>query len=56
MKVARPTYARLTEIKEQMEAPEVKDRQVTYSEVLDELVKHWQATEQLARDVREAGR
>jgi hypothetical protein len=54
MKVARPTYARLTEIKEQMQAPEVKDRQVTYSEVLDELVRHWRATGQL--DVKEAGR
>ena len=54
MSVGRPTYDKLARIK--AAAQRERGRQVTFAEVLDDLVRHWEATEQLVRDAQEAGR
>ena len=52
--VSGPTYARLTQIQGVMRA--AKQRQVTYSEVVDELIKVWDQTAALLDDLKGAGR
>lgn len=54
MKVSRVTYGRVAAVKTRIE--EERQRQVSFAEVLDILVDHWEATERLVRDAREAGR
>jgi hypothetical protein len=54
MKITPPTYARVTVVKLAME--QEKKRQVTYSEVIDYLVTHWETMDQLTAGIREAGR
>jgi hypothetical protein len=51
---SRPAHALLTVVKRELE--EGKGRQVTYSEVVEELVRHWDATRRLVDDVKRAGR
>lgn len=48
MSVGRTTHARLSEVKRQIEAYE--QRTMTFSEVLDILVRHWESTGELIRD------
>lgn len=48
MKVSETTYLRITEVKHSLEAYE--KREVTYSETLDMLVRHWESTGELIRD------
>lgn len=43
MKVSPATYARVTTIKQAMEGK--KQRQVTYSEVLDQLAETWESAQ-----------
>jgi UDP-N-acetylglucosamine:LPS N-acetylglucosamine transferase len=43
MKVSPATYAAVTAIKQELEAG--KQRQVTYSETLDEMAKAWRAAQ-----------
>lgn len=52
IRTAPATYARVTAIKQEMERE--KQRQVTYDEVLGELVKLWDTTGALMADVRKA--
>lgn len=40
LNVARPVHARLTVIQNRMQAD--RGRQVTYSEVLEQLLEHWE--------------
>lgn len=54
MKISPPVFARVTAVKQAME--EEKKRQVTYSEVIDYLVTHWETMDQLTTGIREAGR
>ena len=50
IRTAPATYARVTAIKQEMERK--KQRQVTYDEVLGELVRVFEATSGLMRDIR----
>lgn len=54
MKINPPVYQRVTAIKQAMEAE--LQRQVSYSEALDKMADHYEATSRLLRDVEEAGR
>lgn len=53
MKVNPATYDRVTLVKLAMEKE--KQRQVTYAEVLDYLVNHWETLDRIAYDIRTAG-
>jgi hypothetical protein len=54
IKVSPLTYRELTAVKNELAA--AKQRQVTYSEAIDELVHRYRAPAELLRDVKEAGR
>lgn len=54
IKVGGATHQRVTAVKRQLE--QARGRQVTYAEVVDELVRHWEASARLLQDVKEAGR
>jgi uncharacterized membrane-anchored protein YhcB (DUF1043 family) len=53
MRVSPSVYKKLSAIKFELEHE--RQRQVSYTEVAEELVAHYQATAQLLRDVKAAG-
>lgn len=51
IRVSTATHRRVTAVKQLMEAAE--QRQVTYSECVDLLVRHWEATGRLVAPARD---
>ena len=51
--IADPTYRALARIKAELTA--LRGRQVTYTEVIDELLEHWEATSAMVRDAKAGG-
>jgi hypothetical protein len=54
LRVGVASRNRVNAVKRELE--QLRGRQVTYSEVIDELVAHWESTAALVRNAREAGR